>query len=79
MLVHSIIWKRSPFMAVVYKVTVYLMGTTGPIEKFCIGAQTSSLRHYLSCIQAAKWGTQKRQKWRCTHQGAGTHKDVDLY
>ena len=81
MLVHSIIWKRSLFMAVIHKVTVYLMGTTGPIEKLCTGIQTSSLRHYLSCIQAAKWSTQKHQKWICTHHGAGTcnGKVVDVY
>jgi len=45
-------------MAVIYKVIAYLMGTTGPIQKLCIGAQTSSLRHYLFCIQEAKWSTQ---------------------
>jgi len=40
-------------MAVMYKVTVYLMGRTGPIQKLCIRTQMSSSRRYLSCIQAA--------------------------
>jgi hypothetical protein len=57
------------------------MGTTGPIGKLCTGAPTFFLRHYLSCMQAAKWSTQKHQKWRYTHHSAGTcdGKVVDLY
>jgi hypothetical protein len=75
MLVHNIIWKRMLFMAVMYKVAVYLMGTTGSIGKLCIVVPTSFLRHYLSCMQATKWTTQKHQKWRCTHHTAGTCDD----